>query len=196
MATKKRRSRKRKAEPALELEAPPDPDSYDGWEGSLTPKEKRVEEIISKMMQGAWLMGVSDRALAKEWNVAPSTVRNYSAEASRVVRMRLRDDPKAQAEARAQLLQLFEVIRAKAMAKGDPASLRVALDASRAYGFYLGIEPAKQLDVTQRQDPFHGWTTEEKLAFSRDGLRPRRAANAVMAGAMKNGKAHDPDDTH
>jgi len=123
-----------------------------------------------------------------------------------MVRLMMKLDPKAQEEARAQLLQLFQVIRAKAMAKGDAPSLRVALDALRAYGFYLGIEPAKQLSVTT-PDPFQGWSTEEKLAFSRDGSRPRRAANGVMAAALSGvglnghtnghgGNGHDPDDTH
>lgn len=185
----------------------PEPGSYDEWQGALPPREKRVEDIVSKMMQGAWLSGVSDKALAQEWNLDPTTVRQMAAEASRMVRFRMRLDPKAQEEARAQLLQLFDVIRAKAMAKGDPASLRVALDALRAYGFYLGIEPAKQLTVTQ-PDIFAGWTTEEKLAFSRDGSRPRRAANGVAVAVMNgaglnghgsgsgNGSGHDPEDTN
>lgn len=149
--------------------------TFNQWESSLSPRERRIEDIIAKMMQGAWLTGVSDHALAKEWNLSPNTVRKMSAEASRAVRFRLRDDPQAKEEARAQLLQTFEIIRAKAMAKGDSPGLRVALDASRAFGFYLGIEPAKRLDVTERADPFEGWTTDEKLAYSRDGRRPRRA---------------------
>jgi hypothetical protein len=138
-------------------------------------REERIEHIVDLMSRGQWLAGVSDKALAKQWRCTPDNVRKISAEASRLIRARLRDDPEAKAEARAMLLQNFEVIRAKAMAKGDAPSLRVALDAMRAYGFYLGIEPAKRLDVTERVDQFEGWTTDEKLAFSRDGRRPRRA---------------------
>ncbi len=190
------RQRPRKAKAAAE-------GSYDAWHGTLPPREKRVEDIVNKMMQGAWLSGVSDKTLAVEWNLDPATVRQLAAEASRMVRYRMRLDPQAQEDARAQLLQLFDVIRAKAMAKGDPASLRVALDALRAYGFYLGIEPAKQLTLTQ-PDPFAGWSTEEKLAYSRDGSRPRRAANGVAVAVMNgaglnghtNGSGHDPEDTN
>ena len=183
------RSRSRKpAKPAkpAELVEPVEPgaESFADWESALSPRERRIEEIVSKMMSGAWLSGVSDNAFAKEWNLSPNTVRKMAAEASRAVRFRLREDPVAKEEARAQLLQLFEVIRAKAMAKGDAPSLRVALDACRAYGFYLGIEPAKQLDVTERKDPFTGWTTDEKEAFARDGLRPRRAVNRIIGEGM------------
>jgi hypothetical protein len=150
-------------------------DTFTAWESALSPRERRIEDIVTRMSNGAWLSGVSDRVLAKEWNLSPNTIRKMAAEASRAVRFRLREDPEGKADARAALLQTFEVIRAKAMAKGDAPSLRVALDASRAYGFYFGIEPAKRLDVTERVDQFEGWTTDEKLAFSRDGRRPRRA---------------------
>lgn len=154
--------------------------SYEQWEKGLTTAEQRVEDIVAKMQAGAWLTGVSERALAKEWDCDPNTVRHYAAEANRVVRRQLREDPEAKAEARAQLLQIFEVIRAKAMSLGDAQGLRVALDASRAYGHYLGIEPPKRLDVADRTDPLEGWSTEEKLAFARDGKKPHRALRRVM----------------
>lgn len=151
-------------------------------------REERVEQIVDLMSRGQWLAGVSDKALAKQWACTADNVRKISAEASRLIRARLRDDPAAKAEARAMLLQNFEVIRAKAMAKGDAPSLRVALDAMRAYGFYLGIEPSKRIDVTERHDPFEGWTTDEKLAYSRDGRRPRRAIGRVaQLGEQREG---------
>ena len=165
----------------------PDEETFSSWQQAMSPREKRIEDIVAKMMSGAWLSGVSDHTLAKEWNLSPNTVRKMSAEASRAVRFRLREDPAAKEEARAQLLQLFDVIRAKAMAKGDAPGLRVALDACRAYGFYLGIEPAKQLDVTERHDPFAGWSTEEKLAMAKDGRRPRKAL-----ARMADGRDEDP----
>lgn len=127
------------------------------------------------MCRGQWLAGVSDKMLAGQWKVTPDAVRKVSAEASRVLRRRLREDPDAQQEARAQMLQLFEVIRAKGMANGDAPSLRVALDALRAYGFYLGIEPAKKLEVANRGTPLDGWTLEQKLAYAERGEQPRRA---------------------
>lgn len=157
----------------------------------LTVREQRVAEVVSMMSRGAWLSGVSDELLAKKWNCDPSNVRKVSAEANRVIRARLRDDPQAQADARAVLLQNIDTIRAKAMGNGDPQSLRVALDALRAYGFYLGIEPAKKLDVTERHDPVQGWTLEEKIAYAESGKLPRRALGSVMNGEDVNGAGDD-----
>jgi hypothetical protein len=180
----KRKPRATPAEPA-------EP-TYAESRARLTVREQRVAEVVSMMSRGAWLSGVTDELLAKKWNCDPSNVRKVSAEANRVIRARLRDDPIAQGEARAVLLRNIDTIRAKAMGNGDPQSLRVALDALRAYGFYLGIEPAKRLDVTQRQDPVEGWTVEEKLAYARDGKRPRRALGRLNGDA--NGASDDDSD--
>jgi ElaB/YqjD/DUF883 family membrane-anchored ribosome-binding protein len=167
--------------------------TYGTWLAKLTPREQRLEEVLDLMCRGAWLTGVTDKLLAKKWNCVPANVRQISAEANRVLRARLRETPEAKEEARAQILQTFEVIRAKAMANGSPNALRVALDAARAAGFYMGVEPAKQLEIGKRADPFEGWTVDEKLAFSRDGRRPRRAARIVAKQlASTNGNGHAP----
>lgn len=167
-------------------EEPKEP-SYAASLAGLTERERRVAEVISMMSRGAWLSGVSDDLLAKKWNCDPSNVRKIAAEANRVIRLRLRDDPKALQEARALLLQNIDTIRAKAMGNGDAQSLRVGLDALRAYGFYLGIEPAKKLDVTERHDPVEGWSVEEKIAYARDGKRPRRALREHANGTDDGG---------
>jgi hypothetical protein len=175
----------------------PRPGTHAHWLQGLDEKERRIEEIAAKMQQGAWLSGVSDRALAKEWDCDPNTVRKYAAEASRQLRKLLRMDPESQKEALAQILQTFEVIRAKAMAKGDPAALRVALDATRAFGFYMGIEPAQKLETTERHDPFDGWTVQEKLAFANDGTKPKRALRRLAGGELEGaGNGADPDAMH
>lgn len=146
----------------------------------LTERELRVQQVVDLMCTGQWLAGVSERLLSERWGCTRDNVRKVSAEASRVLRRRLREDPDAKAEARAQLLQNFEVIRAKCMNNGDAQSLRVALDAMRAYGFYLGIEPVKRLDVTTtHEDPFDGWSEAELDAYAKDGQRPRRAGWAA-----------------
>lgn len=44
---------------------------------------ERVDCIADMMRDGAWQRGQSDVMLAEEWGIAPSTVRNYSAEAWR-----------------------------------------------------------------------------------------------------------------
>ncbi len=153
-----------------------------------TERERRVEQVVDLMSRGQWLAGVSHKMLAAQWGCTTDNVRKVSAEASRVIRSWLRETPEAKEEARAQLLQNFEVIRAKAMSRGDAHNLRVALDALRAYGFYLGIEPAKQLDVNQRSSTFEGWTVADKLEYSRTGRKPRRALERVMG----DGDGRDP----
>lgn len=145
-------------------------------------REARVEEVLDLMCRGQWLAGVSDKMLGQRWKVTPDAVRKVSAEASRVLRRRVRDDPEAQKEARAQMLQMFEVIRAKGMANGDAPSLRVALDALRAYGFYLGIEPAKKLELNERATPMDDWTLQEKVAYAETGKRPERRALRALNG--------------
>ena len=169
-----------------------DPETFEGWQAGLTETEKRVDEIVHRMQSGVWLSGVSVRALAKEWNITPDRVHKLAAEASRRLRLLLREDPAALKEAKAAVVQTFEVIRAKAMAMNDAQGLRVALDATRALGFYLGVEPAKQVDVGHRADPFEGWSTEEKLAFSRDGSRPRRALRQLATDAASSDGADPP----
>jgi hypothetical protein len=156
--------------------------TYAESRAGLTLRERRVAEVAAMMSRGAWLSGVTDELLAQKWNCCPSNVRTISAEANRLIRARLRDDPEAQREARALLLQNIDTIRAKAMGNGDPQSLRVGLDALRAYGFYLGIEPAKKLDVTERHDPVEGWTVDEMLAFAKEGRRPRRSLEGKTLG--------------
>jgi hypothetical protein len=192
--------RKKPSAPALVVRQP---DGYAEHERSLTETERRVEEIVFRMQSGAWLTGVSERALAKEWRVSPITVRHVAAEASRVIRRLLRDDPEAQLEARAQIVQTFEVIRAKAMAKGDPASLRVALDATRALGFYQGVEPAKKLEVARADSFMDGWTPQEKLAFANGQGTPRRAVRSALTKPARSsganghaGNGSDPDGMH
>ncbi len=67
------------------------------------------------------------------------------------------------------------------MAQGDAASLRVALEALRAYGSYLGLEPVRHVTV-QQVDAFEGWSTEEKLTFASTGKRPRRTPEKLCNG--------------
>jgi hypothetical protein len=151
------------------------------WEANLTKTERRIEAILAHMEAGEWLAGVSDRALAAEWRCTPDHVRRLASEANRVLRRQLRDDPEAREAARAEILQLFRVIRSKAMAQGDAGGLRVALEALRAYGFYLGLEPARHVAV-QQLDTFEGWSTEEKLTFASTGKRPRGAPEKLQNG--------------
>lgn len=194
MKPKTKRKRAPKTAPLPELPERPSPESFQGWSSSMSERERRIDQITDRMMQGAWLTGVSDKSFAEQWGMSPNTVRKMAAEASRMVRFRIRLDPEAQADARAQLIQLFQVIGAKAMGMGDAQGLRVALDAARAFGFYMGIEPAKRLEVETNANPFDGWTTEEKLAYAREGRRPRRAVRQ-LAALPAEAQAEERDDS-
>jgi hypothetical protein len=142
---------------------------------------------VKMMLRGIWLSGVSDAILAEKWNCSAANVRQISAEAARVIRARMRDDPEAQKEARAMILAGFEAIRARGMLNGDAQSMRVALDAMRAYAHYMGIEPAPDLPIN-RSTPVDSWTLEEKLAYARDGRKPQRAFGRLSAERAANGE--------
>lgn len=158
--------------------------SYESWEAKLSPREKRVDEIVTRMSQGAWLAGVSTREMAKQWNVTPSVVEQAAAEASRVLRRTLREGPEFQADCQVEVLQTFRVIRQMSMGiasnQNVPPSARVAalsnaLQSTRLYGFYLGIEPTKGMtgqtaEVTVSE--FDGWTTEQLDHYARTGKKP------------------------
>jgi hypothetical protein len=153
----------------------------------LTKREQRIEEVADLMNRGQWITGISDKQLAAKWGTAPDAVRRIAAEASRLIRARLRDDPEARQEFRAQGLQVFDLIRLRAMALGDAAGLRVALDAMRAALYYRGLEPPKEINVRDADRDFDGWSLDEMEAYAKDGRRPRRAAKKLAA--MANGSA-------
>lgn len=162
--------------------------SFKAWESRLTPVETIVETICEFMMNGQWLGGASILEVARKFELSPESVRRYAAEANRLLRSRLRDDPELHDGARMELLQNFRVIRAIAMQQKDAAGLGVALNANRALGFYLGIEPAKRIDVNDvTDDDQDGWTDAELEAFVKTGARPRRALRAV-AHALTSGE--------
>lgn len=184
---------------------PTTPSEYEAWRAKMTPQEQRVDEIVSMMSRGAWMCGVSTRELAVKWGVHPSTVEHLSAEANRLLRYHFRTDPESKKDLTALVLQNFEVIRVKALADATPAGLRVALDATRALGFYLGLEPARRLAVEETPESdtefVHEdgtrWSPEELDDFAKSGRRPRRALRRMAAAALlpeANGNGADDGD--
>lgn len=146
---------------------------YQAWLSSLSDGEAKVEHIIDMMAQGRWLTNVSDKALAQEWGVGPSYVRQLATEASHSIRRLVRETTDQKDALFARLLQTMDVIRAKALINGSPAALRVALDATCTYARYLGLEPIKRVEVHEPGTEFDGWSTEELDAFA---MRKGRAA--------------------
>lgn len=157
--------------------APPAEDAeptWTDWNDGLTLVERRVEEVVTMMLTGNWLPGASDRALAKRWNVHPSRVRHVSAEASRAIKRMIRDDPEYLEERKAQLVTLFSAITQRALGFNNPAGLRCALEAAKATGLYLGLEPPRGLSLMHSTDPFAGMTDEELEAYAA-GAKPNDA---------------------
>jgi hypothetical protein len=174
-----------------DVKAAGEPIDYEAWDRSLTDVEKVVETICEFMMNGQWLGGASVMQLAREFKLGPETVRRYAAEANRLLRSRLRQDPELADGARYEVLQNFRIIRAMAMKQQDAAGLGVALNANRALGFYLGVEPVKRLDVADVSDEMDSWSDTELEDFAKSGRRPRRALRAVghqlVSGELGNG---------
>lgn len=188
---------KRKGRPgAIPAAAEPTEPTFQEWKQGLTTREQRVNEVVGMMLRGVWVIGASDDVMAQKWNCSPGNVRQISAEASRNLRAMMRQDPEAQKQARAMMLAAFEAIRMKCMLNGDSSSLRVALDAMRAYGFYMGIEPAKRLEVTDRSTPVDEWSLEEKIAYARDGKRPVRAFRGAQGELAGGGGGTDDGSMH
>lgn len=161
--------------------------TYSRWESEMSVREKRVDEIARRMMQGAWLAGVSGRMMAKEWNVSPAVVEQASAEASRVLRRALREGPEFLADVQLEVIQTYRVIRQQALRlSGDKnfgdsarvAALGVALNATRLYGFYLGIEPDKNSPagkVETVESEFDNWSAEELDHYANTREKPKTA---------------------
>lgn len=171
---------------------------YEAWLASLSDGEAKVEHIIDMMAQGRWLTNVSDKALAQEWGVGPSYVRQLATEASHSIRRLVRETTDQKASLFARLLQTMDVIRAKALINGSPAALRVALDATCTYARYLGLEPIKRVEVHEPGDEFNGWSNEELDAFAmRKGRRAltrvssREENHEFVKGTNGSGNGHD-----
>lgn len=119
------------------------------------------------MVAGLWHAGQSDKVLAKQWGVSPSYVRSLSAEASRLLRRELREDPAFKAERKAQLITLFGAITQRALRLNTPNGLRVALEAATRQGQYLGIEPPRNVNLHADTDEFDKMSDAELEAYAR-----------------------------
>lgn len=185
-----RRAVKRRVARAGQAMPPPDEtdgtvvQSYQAWAKKRSKREGYVDEVVQQMAHGSWLPGVSCRLLAERWDCTPALVESVAAEAARVIRRTLREDDETfLADARVEVLQTFRAIRARAIAmSGRPdfqpsaqvAALNVAMQATRLYGHYLGLEPEQGAARKVGTADFADWTTEELDAFANRGERPAR----------------------
>lgn len=170
----------------------PDEESFSAWQDKLSATDKIVEEIIMLMSTGRWIPGFSEKELAEKHNRSPDRIVHLAVEASRAVRRAVRAGDDFDEMCRAECLTTFRSIRAIAMAKATAQGatnvgtvLMAAIHATRMFGFYTGIEPARKTeDVTPNRDPFEGWTREELDHYAATGEEPRKQ---LTAGAPELG---------
>jgi len=135
----------------------------------MTETEQRVNHIADLMVEGRWVVRVTCSYLAAKWGVREKRVRELSAEANRLLRAELSDHDRD--AIRTKLCATLDRLIAHACAPGG--NPRVAVDAIRCYGEFLGL---KQLVVEHHAtiDQFAGWTAEELDAYASTGARPVR----------------------
>jgi hypothetical protein len=179
------RSRARAAPPKKRKRSPPSPrtrrdarhstadprapNEFEQWQAARTPREKRVDEVVELMAAGQWRSGHSHRALAARWGVVPGTVEHIAAEANRLLRHAFRAEPEARAEILAQCLLTFDAIRQRMLANGTPSAMRVALEATEAFGRYMGVEPPKNVKLST-SDEFESLTDEQLEQVATGGI--------------------------
>jgi hypothetical protein len=180
------------SELAMESEALNSILSKDG----MTLTERRIELIRDMMDAGAWLQRASERMLAAKWNLSRSRIAEIAADANRLIRHDLREDPEAKAVAKAKAIGNFQrfVFLAEHYLRmtNDPRFLKEARESTHRYAQYVGVAPAEKLEVSQDADPFADWTLEEQEHYAQTGeLPPRKAPGRAMVATAKVPKSAD-----
>jgi hypothetical protein len=106
--------------------------------------DERVEHIADLMRSLQWERGKTSKKLADEWEVAVSTVENYSAEASRRVRAEVQDPGETGRDISIGLRKLF--VDAVNNADGKTAA-RLA----EVWATVSGAKAAEKLELTKRE---------------------------------------------
>lgn len=171
--------------------------TWEEWRESRTEQQQLVDVIVAAMSNGSWLPGVSGDKLAQERGIAPSRVASAAKEAGLALRALNAMSPEFKEACRNECLQTFRIIRAMAISKAAPgtnpnpaACLGVALNATRLFGLYTGVEPARSTEAPVEADPFAGWTDAEVEEFGETGRRPKRQLVALAS----SGRELKPDE--
>lgn len=137
--------------------------------------DRRHDAIVTLMLTGQWIRGVTEMKLAAEWGLSHHTVRRMATDASREIRRRAQETPEDVERIRETIIATLEYIRARSLAHGTPQGLRVGLEATLRLGEYMGIAPAQRFEVTETHaERFSGWSVEEKEEFAKTGKPPLR----------------------
>ena len=138
--------------------------------------EKRIDAILSAMVNGEWITGVSHAQFAELFDVGLKSIEIYAAEASRIIRRYYREDKDARAEYLARHCQSMERLAQKAEALGSKRGYRDAIEAVKTLAQLQGVlKTSFEVDIEdQRLRQFDGWTRDEKEHFVVTGERPAR----------------------
>jgi hypothetical protein len=164
---------------ALAMREGEDPESDVG----KTRTEARIDHIVGMMCGGAWVTGVSHRELGEHWNVSMKVVEGYAAEANRVIRRFIRENPEERADMLARLKVTFERLGQKAESRGSDKGYRDAIEAYKMLATLYGVMVQK-VEVSQ-DDPFEGWSRVEMEHFVATGEKPSRLGG--VAGDARAG---------
>ena len=165
-------------------------EAFEQWWDGLPISEQRLQTIMDMMATGRWLSNVSHKMLAHQWGLTPAAVASLAKEAARTIARVAAETPEQRDEILGEILRTFQLVRAKALGLGDANGLRVALEATKLYGQWLGMEPMPALPTRSRDD-LDNWTEEELKAFIAEGRDPNEDD---VATESKPTNGNDEDD--
>ena len=107
------------------------------------PKADRVRGILEMMAAGLWKSGVSHLELAELWGLAPNTVESDAAEASRILKRKVVDEPE-QEDRRARAISTLESQIAVCVKGGNQRDLVKLLS---LLADIVGLKSAQKVEV-------------------------------------------------
>lgn len=109
-------------------------------------RAERVEHIARLMASNLWRSGITNRELVAAWGVSLDTMKDYAAEASRIVRRDLGDSEEIRARAMVALEQL--AVDCRSLRKKHPSYVKAAVDAIGLMTGLGGCPPVTRTEVT------------------------------------------------
>ena len=157
-----------------------------------TLTEKRIDVIVEEMVNGMWVTGISHRELAQAWGLSLDRIEGLASEAYRLVRRLARETPQQTAEMRTRIVLSLERIARKAEGRGSRAGYRDALEGYKLLAQVHGLLREKvEVEHTNGNGPFEGWSREEKQHFADTGELPAR-----LRGESTEPDVDEPPTTH
>lgn len=111
-----------------------------------TDRAQRVEHIARLMASNLWRTGITNRELAEVWSVGLDCMKDYAAEASRIVRRDIGDSEEIRARALVALEQL--AADARRLRKKHPSYVKASVEAISLMTGLGGCPPVTRTEVT------------------------------------------------